>query len=182
MSVLTACSACICSIMRMVASIEVHGAKDITWVITPEGLWAYVTTPNSFTLSCSANRTSSHGELSCGIICGCMPVLPQFFRHFVPKITSYLSSGKSSTDKASAGSSNRGGERMRKKSVVPHLDTQVYMELDDHTQLKPTEDNGVGPKVWADEVLAEDEEKALPPFAEDAITAISQRHQYYNGR
>lgn len=28
--------------------------------------------------------------MASGIICGCMPVVPQFFRHFLPKIKSHL--------------------------------------------------------------------------------------------
>lgn len=101
-----------------------------------------------------------HGEICSGIVCGCMPTLPQFFRHFIPKLRSRLSLGKSS--KVSSGSSQRQIERKRKQSVQPHLDTEVYMELDDEVQLKATEDKGLGPMVWTDEV-PRDEEKALPP-------------------
>ena len=31
---------------------------------------------------------NSDAEIASGIICGCMPVLPQFFRHFLPKLKS----------------------------------------------------------------------------------------------
>ena len=71
---------------------------------------------------------------------------------------------------------------MRKPSVVPHLDSRVYMELDDEINLKPTEDKGAGPRVWAHEVAAEDEERALPPIAEDAIVDVSRRYEFYNRR
>ena len=30
-------------------------------------------------------------EMISGIVCGCLPILPQFFRHYVPKITTKLS-------------------------------------------------------------------------------------------
>lgn len=32
--------------------------------------------------------SNSDAEIASGIICGCMPVLPQFFRHFLPKLKS----------------------------------------------------------------------------------------------
>lgn len=38
--VLIACSACLCSIMRIVTSVQFVGEKDITWGIMSEGLWA----------------------------------------------------------------------------------------------------------------------------------------------
>lgn len=34
------------------------------------------------------NTNNSDAEIASGIICGCMPVLPQFFRNFLPKLTS----------------------------------------------------------------------------------------------
>ncbi|KAL8831088.1 MAG: hypothetical protein Q9191_001069 [Dirinaria sp. TL-2023a] len=154
----TGAFAYISSIMRILASVRVRGAKDVTWIILPEGLWA-------------------QGEISGGIVCGCMATLPQFFRHFVPKITSKFSSGRS--HKLSAASSSKQSERKRKPSVVPHLDSQVYMELDDQIHLKPTEDKGISPRVRTDEVTVEDEEKALPPILEDSIADVSQRPEYY---
>ena len=33
-----------------------------------------------------------NGEIAGGLVCGCMPAIPQFFRHFVPKIKSVFSS------------------------------------------------------------------------------------------
>ena len=57
------------------------------------------------------------------------------------------------------------------------------MELDDEIHLKPTENKGAGPRVWAGEVVVvEDEEKALPPISQDAITDVSRRHEFYSGR
>lgn len=32
-----------------------------------------------------------YGEVAIGIVCGCMPVLPQFFRHLIPKVNQQLS-------------------------------------------------------------------------------------------
>ena len=33
-------SACVSSVMRIVTSVQVVGARDVTWVLLPEGLWA----------------------------------------------------------------------------------------------------------------------------------------------
>ena len=80
----------------------------------------------------------------------------------------------------SAGSSSKQTQRMRKPTVVPHLDSQVYVELDDQMHLKQKESKGISLRVWTDEIIEEDEEKTLPPIGQDAITDISRRHEYYN--
>ena len=51
------------------------------------------------------------------------------------------------------------------------------MELDDQVYLKPTDNKGIGPRVWTDEVTAEDEEKALPSIAEDTMVDVSQQRE-----
>lgn len=56
------------------------------------------------------------------------------------------------------------------------------MELDDQVHLKPTESKGISLRVWTDEIIEEDEEKALPPIGQDAITDFSRRHEYYIGK
>lgn len=37
-----------------------------------------------------------HGEITSGMICGSLPVLPQLFRHYIPKVASRLRSHKQS--------------------------------------------------------------------------------------
>ena len=54
--------------MRLVNNIKFSDATDVTFQLTPVALWTFA-------------------EVSSGIICGCLPVLPAFFRHFASKIT-----------------------------------------------------------------------------------------------
>ena len=56
------------------------------------------------------------------------------------------------------------------------------MDLDDQVHFKSTEEKGASPSIWTNEVIPEDEEKAFPPIAEDAITDVSRRHEYYSRR
>lgn len=72
--------------------------------------------------------------------------------------------------------------RMKKPSYVSHLNSEVYMDLDDQVHFKSTEEKGASPSIWTNEVIPEDEEKAFPPIAEDAITDVSRRHEYYSRR
>lgn len=130
--------------MRIVTSVEVSRTKDITWVILPEGLWAL-------------------GEISGGIVCGCMPTLPQFFRHFIPKITSRLSSGR--TNKLSAGSSSKQSAGVRTRSLRAD-GSENYTELDEQGEVLKADSTGKGdqlgePHVRTGEVTADDEEKGI---------------------
>lgn len=51
-----------------------------------------------------ADFLSRDAEIASGIICGCMPVVPQFFRHLLPKIKSHFGSYPlSKTESASRG-------------------------------------------------------------------------------
>ncbi|KAL8808257.1 MAG: hypothetical protein Q9200_004349 [Gallowayella weberi] len=56
------CSACICSIVRIFFEIKLIGAKDFTYIHMETGLLGYA-------------------EVACGIICGCLPILPLFWHH-----------------------------------------------------------------------------------------------------
>ncbi|MCJ1470266.1 hypothetical protein MMC07_008911 [Pseudocyphellaria aurata] len=67
--------ACVASIMRLVFSVKLIHATDVTYVVVPLGLW-------------------SDAEVASGIICGCMPVTPRFLRHFLPIIKSRLLSSR----------------------------------------------------------------------------------------
>lgn len=66
-------SACVSSIMRMVNNIKFSTTDDVTFQLTPVALWTLA-------------------EITSGIVAGCLPVLPAFFRHFRPKITSTFNS------------------------------------------------------------------------------------------
>lgn len=136
-------SACISSIMRIVTSVQVTRTKDITWGILPEGLWAL-------------------GEISSGIIAGCLPTLSQFFHHFMPRIASRLSSGR--TGKLSAGSPSKQSVGVRMRS--PHAQgSENYMELNEGGTVMKGQGMGNCNKskalrAWIDEV-PDDEEKAV---------------------
>jgi hypothetical protein len=47
-----------------------------------------------------------NAELTSGLICACLPVVPAFFRHYVPKVRTTLSAGISKK----SGSTQRSGD------------------------------------------------------------------------
>lgn len=63
---------CIASIMRLIYSIQNLHSQDPNHDLVPVALWTIA-------------------EIASAIICGCLPVLPQFFHHYVPKLTSKIS-------------------------------------------------------------------------------------------
>lgn len=123
------------------------------------------------------------GEISSGIVCGCMPILPQFFRHFVPKIaTAFSSTGRSSgrgkSNKFSASTEQSGHSRTSKARFPksPYGDTDSYVELDERRhEYNPIDGSKEGPRAWSDEVSTTDVEKGLPSIEEDGV-ARAVRH------
>ncbi|MCJ1348382.1 hypothetical protein MMC31_006613, partial [Peltigera leucophlebia] len=65
--------ACVSSIMRLVTSVEAIRSKDNTWDLVRTYLWTVA-------------------EITSGVVCGSLPILPQFMRAFVPKLTSIFAS------------------------------------------------------------------------------------------
>lgn len=114
------------------------------------------------------------GEISGGIICGCMPALPQFFRHFVPKITTALgASGRRKAAKYSASSDQSDRIRSPKAAYAgsAYGVKDAYVELGERgQQLNAFDLAKPESRVCADEVSPYDEEKALTPIAEDGLT------------
>lgn len=130
--------------------------------------------------SSSADRECRLGEMTGGIVCGCMPMLPQFFRHFVPKIatafsSSRRSSGRGKSNEFSASTEHSAQTRSSKPRYPksPYGDTESYVELDERKhQFKPIDGLKEGLRVWSDEVSSSDEEKALPAVAGDGIASV----------
>ena len=80
--------------------------------------------------------TSDHSvaEIASGIICGCLPVVPQFFRIFVPKIASKITAIRQS--KSSSQGSRKYGSSLRNGRAAlwhdphdPRLLQASYLEL-----------------------------------------------------
>ena len=93
-----------------------------------------------------------------------MPVLPQFFRYFIPKITTAISSSsrrKATNQSASIEQSNKAQNRKAPYPWSPYGDKNDYIELGERDQqVKAFEHNQPNSKVWTREVSAHDEEKA----------------------
>ncbi|KAL8885343.1 MAG: hypothetical protein Q9205_001018, partial [Flavoplaca limonia] len=85
-------TACIASIMRMVNNVQYAQTQDYTFRLTAVALWTL-------------------GEIASGMVCSCLPVVPAFFRHYMPKLTS---SFKSSLGKVKG--SRSGGQESSSKS------------------------------------------------------------------
>lgn len=72
-----------------------------------------------------------NAEIASGILCGCLPVLPQFFRHFVPKLVSKISTfrlGRSPLEKYK-GASSTGRPAPWEEPYDPRLLQGPYLEL-----------------------------------------------------
>jgi len=89
--------ACVCSIMRIVFSsdkkfgyYQTNLMRLIHYFLILSTLWNILLT-----------APSSHGEIASGIISGCMPVLPLFYHHVVPKLTTILSADSRNSKPAS---------------------------------------------------------------------------------
>lgn len=97
--------ACIISIIRIYYAVRIFQTGDISHNFIVLGLWSQV-------------------EMTFGIVCGCLPVLPRFFSALRPKISMLLKShvelqsiprwlrlSQSSRKRGDAGSSGRTGKR-----------------------------------------------------------------------
>lgn len=71
--------------MRLVETIRAIKGNDLTYEGVSWGIWTYVVSVlqcyfwGEFLFYLSLFRAA---EISCGILCGCLPVIPRFFRHF----------------------------------------------------------------------------------------------------
>ena len=105
--------------------------------------------------------------------------LPQFFRHFIPKIAtalSYGSRGKSEKLSAASGQADPYPNAKVAYPRSPYDDGDSYVELCDRIQAsKPFDSTKEAPKVWSDEISVGDEEKGLTPLAGDVIVQNSKR-------
>ncbi|KAI4274159.1 MAG: hypothetical protein LQ337_004124 [Flavoplaca oasis] len=99
--------ACIASIMRMVNNVQYAQTQDYTFRLTAVALWTL-------------------GEIASGIVCSCLPVVPAFFRHYMPKLTS---SFKSSLEKVKG--SRSGGQESLSKSGSEWDRERGFIELTD---------------------------------------------------
>ena len=102
-----------------------------------------------------------------------MITLPQFFRHFVPKIATAFSSG-SRGKAAKYSSSSERSDRIQSPKVPYRPSTygevDIYVELGERDmQSKAFDPVKPGTRVWSDEVSASDEEKGLRPAADDEV-------------
>ena len=88
--------------MRVVISVKNYHSEDFTYTLGSQGNWAYVLSLQRLALPMILANHSSlsapnlpfpsfrYVEVVVGIICGCIPVLPGFFRLVVPKVTERL--------------------------------------------------------------------------------------------
>ncbi|MCJ1303445.1 hypothetical protein MMC08_006255 [Hypocenomyce scalaris] len=109
--------ACTSSILRLYYSVKYRNTTDQTFNLVPEGLW-------------------TAAEVISGILCGCLPVLPQFFRYYGPKVTAKLSSIRGS--KTQGTSTNLSGASTTLSPAAPWQEpyaatllTGTYHELEE---------------------------------------------------
>ena len=103
-------SACIASIMRMVNNVQYAQTQDYTFRLTAVALWTL-------------------GEIASGMVCSCLPVVPAFFRHYMPKLTSSFKSSlgkvKGSRSGGQESSSKSGSEWDRARGFVELMDQKA---------------------------------------------------------
>lgn len=88
-------------VQKQASELLVSMTKHMNWFLLPSGRQCL---PCQASYISVADLFARDAEMASGIICGCMPVLPQFFRHFMPKIKSRFSTdNRSKTESASRG-------------------------------------------------------------------------------
>lgn len=97
-------SACITSILRSVSTFRIVGKHDLTYELIPLAFWSSVFAPQTPDII-TANVRLRDAEIASGIICGCMPVMPQLVRHLAPIIKSQFSTYISSSRKGGSAAS-----------------------------------------------------------------------------
>ncbi|KAL8730733.1 MAG: hypothetical protein Q9181_004571 [Wetmoreana brouardii] len=110
--------ACASSILRLYESVRYCQTKDQSWHLLRLGLW-------------------TTAELCSGLVIGCLPVMPKFYRHFAHAISTKLTSYRTPT----SGGTNRvliGSSSSRKKMPIwnsnenRYATKREYTELNDH--------------------------------------------------
>ena len=137
LAVLKQCSGCVASVMRIAAVVDMIKSRDLTYHILVNGFWRY---------SCSvwlrqlffgtiANSSPSFTELICGIVCGCLPVLPRFYGEYAASAVTHLVSQFRTSHNQSNASRTRSNDTSRilspdqfRKSIPSD---QTYLELQD---------------------------------------------------
>lgn len=131
-------SACVSSVMRLVESIKTAHSLDVTFDQQGLGLWSYVlcafvSYPHLFA---NKNPTRRYAEVASGIICGCLPVAPKFFRHSKLVLNTRLGSYFQSRSPGSTCSASSDAANLKKPLGLlhdnahhPHSRKDNYIEL-----------------------------------------------------
>ena len=92
-------SACITSILRTYYTWKIAQSPDVSYNMVPMGMWTYA-------------------ELSTGIVISCLPVIPKFFQHVGPKVSSAFSLRfKSTTGPGHESSSRQPSDTVRAENL-----------------------------------------------------------------
>lgn len=117
------CSACLASIMRLQLTVRDGKKHDITYNMVPIMLWTYVMhspshlRPSSLLIPKKNKRVA---EITTGLICGCLPIMPQFVNYSFIKISSLTSRTRHSKILGRLGySSDRSSLPTHERKTVP---------------------------------------------------------------
>ncbi|KAF2830743.1 hypothetical protein CC86DRAFT_434629 [Ophiobolus disseminans] len=103
--------ACLSSMIRLENNLRFKKSIDVTHDLSGIALW-------------------TNAELTSGLLCACLPVVPAFFRHYVPKVRATLSG---SLSKKSRSLTRSGDDHSRFASGgTPNLKDGSYIELNEH--------------------------------------------------
>lgn len=132
-------SACITSILRTYYTWKIVQSSDVSYHMVQMGMWTYA-------------------ELSTGVVISCLPVIPRFFQHVGPKLSSALSLRYKSTKDCGSTSAAKPVESVRanEKIKLPnfkHTFASVVTgeEKDEDVEIQGRKELPVGEYVRIDE-------------------------------
>ena len=101
------------------------GSVDVSWASIHFSLEAHIAEKKALRIA----------EIASGIVCGCLPNLPQFFRRYVPRVRKSLTSSFRSKSLSKSSTSNT-PKSSRARASTQALVKGSYVELDENVHSK----------------------------------------------
>lgn len=120
------------SVVRLVYLLKVLDAKDLTWDAAHANVWSYVLS-SALLLLIDADNIRRLVEANLFIICGSMPTLRKFFKHFAPKLMGGSTGNSTGAKYGAHGYAYGGGDRRLENGTgASRKMRRKYENFDDH--------------------------------------------------